>query len=359
MSDRAHAEYPPSSLEHYNNCPGYLPSKEPAGWAAERGQKLHKAWETGNLAGLTEEEQRAVYTVKSECYEGGTIYREFILQAKGLTWGTADYLCVAGRTAYLVDAKFGRLSVPVTTDNIQMWAYCLGIWFKWPAVDEIHVKVVCPFRGESSTATFRRSTHYQSFFNFIVRIIEKTELYRRTGDPTLLSYTEKTCSFCVRADCPIKIKRMADAFNVPKTVQCLAPVKMTPEQISEAKLLAIQFRRWAKAVDDKAQEMSDAGVEIPGFERKYRAGSREVLGQEISSVFHLVSKIVELPSSGLQSALTLSLPKTEKIVSDLSPQGQKKVNVEKFQDALRDADIGQSTAGTYYLKVKPEIYDEK
>jgi hypothetical protein len=285
--------------------------------------------------------------------------REVTLIAKGLTWGTADFVSIDNSVAYLEDAKFGRLAVIPAKNNIQMWAYCLGIWDTYHEIDEIRVYILVPHRDEVSFASFHRKTHYQSFFNFISRILEKAEMYRRTGDTALLSYNEKTCSFCVRVNCPIKIKRLADAFDITNTVQCLSPVEMTPEQISEAKLIAMQFKRWAKAVDDKALAMSDAGMEIPGFERKYRAGSRVVEGQEVSSVFHIVSKIVDLPSSGLQSALTLSIPKTEEIVKDLSPFGKKKVNVEKFQDALRDADIGQPTAGTYYLKVKPEIYDDK
>src|SRR6202043_3993236 len=110
MSD--HAEFPPSSLEHYNNCPGFIQAVSEDEYFSEKGTRLHKAWETGNYEGLTDDERHAVAFVQA-CEPKQSIdpVREEKINCAGITWGTIDYYEVFKDKAWIVDAKFGRISV--------------------------------------------------------------------------------------------------------------------------------------------------------------------------------------------------------------------------------------------------------
>jgi hypothetical protein len=228
--------------------------------------------------------------------------------------------------------------------------------------DAIHVFIAVPYRGEVTHATFHRKTHYDSFKFYISRIIEKVEIFRKTGDTTMLSYHPKSCSFCARYNCPIKQKRLIDAAGLdPVEFPLNLTLEMNPEQISQAKILANQFKRWAAEVDKRAMELSDAGQEIPGFERKFMAGRRRnVSSSDIDALWRIVGPHI---TYDFQQFVTLTgeinLVKVTELIRDLSPTGQKKDREQKFLDALRDADIGQPSGGSYYLKPKPEIYDER
>ena len=134
--------------------------------------------------------------------------------------------------------------------------------------------------------------------------------------------------------------------------------ELSPADISKAKILVNQFKRWAAEVDKRAMELSNAGQEIPGFERKFRLGAKkDATGEEIEKV------IGEMPQYTARevflAAGELNLKKCVNMVRDKSPRGLKQIREDEFLDALRDADIGQPQGGYYYLKPKPGIYDEK
>jgi hypothetical protein len=361
MSD--HAEFPPSSLEHWNNCPGFIQAESEDDYFSEKGTRLHKAWETGDST-LTEDEAKAVSFV-SQCENDlvGSIIREQKINCAGITWGTIDYVKLVHQKAYLIDAKFGRISVQPAQTNIQMWAYSLGVWTE-TTVDEINVIIAVPYRGEVTNATFKRKTHCDSFKAYISRIIERVEQFRRTGDVSMLSYHPKSCSFCARYNCPIKQKRLTEALGAdPLTPFFNLPAELDPQQISQAKILVNQFKRWAAEVDKRAMELSDGGAAIPGFERKFMSGrKKDIPGVDINRVWQIlngvVSPVTYTYKDLMGAAGVLNIPACVALIREKSSSGQKQANEQKFLDALRDADIGQPTGGYYYLKPKPEIYDE-
>jgi hypothetical protein len=365
MSDSQHAEFPPSSLEHWNNCPGFIQAVDEEGYFSERGTKLHKAWETGNLEGLTEDEAKAVESViRSQPQWSKSTLREFKVNVAGITWGTVDYLNIEeSGHEFLMDAKFGRISVQPAQTNIQIWAYSLGVWYELPKANQIDVTIAVPYRGEVTHATFHRKTHYDSFKFYISRIIEKVEQFRKTGDVSMLSYHPKTCSFCSRINCPIKRGRLKEVMGTaelgfPNTIEVS---ELSVDEISQAKILSNQFKRWAAEVDKRAMELSNEGEEIPGFERKFMSGRRKnALLDQIKETIRIASSII--PGQPLPDiwhvAGEIHIAKVVELIRENSPRGHKETNEEKFLDALRDADIGQPQGGYYYLKPKPEIYDE-
>jgi len=185
----------------------------------------------------------------------------------------------------------------------------------------------------------------------------------------MLNYNAKSCAFCARSNCPVKQKRLSEVLNQPLEFETNIPVKdLDAEEISQAKILSNQYKRWAATVDKRAMELSNAGQEIPGFDRCYRSGSREVSGGDIGEAYEKVKEILDVPSNFygfvddfvdfVYTACTLSVTDAVKWLRDQSPRGTKKQNEESFLDALRDAGIGHPKAGYYYLKIKSEIYEE-
>lgn len=59
----AHHRFSPSQLMYREACPGWQPDEGPSSPQAEEGTMLHKALETGDLAGLTEEQTKCVKMV--------------------------------------------------------------------------------------------------------------------------------------------------------------------------------------------------------------------------------------------------------------------------------------------------------
>lgn len=366
MSDSQHAEFPPSSLEHYNNCPGFIQAVSLDDCFSEKGTRLHKAWEGKEPVELTPDEADAVRVVR-ECEprgKFGTPSHEMKVNCAGITWGTLDYLQVdwVNKTGYLVDGKFGRIGVQPAQTNIQIWCYSLGIWAEFAGVEEVRATVAAPYRGEVTIGTFHRKTHYDSFKFYIARIIEKVVIFRKTGDVSMLAYHPKTCAFCSRINCPIKQRRVAEAAGAtmlpfPAEVE---PGELNAIEIAQAKILANQAKRWIAEVDKRAMELSDHGHLIPGFERKFMSGRKKAVGDlQIKELWHVVLKIVPIPFGDLMfAAAEVNIPACVQLIRLNSPAGQKEKNEQKFLDALRDADIGQPSGGYYYLKPKPEIYDE-
>jgi hypothetical protein len=62
MSD--HHKFSPSQLMYREACPGWQPDEGPSSVAAAEGTMMHKALETGDYSGLTEEQKKCVDMVQ-------------------------------------------------------------------------------------------------------------------------------------------------------------------------------------------------------------------------------------------------------------------------------------------------------
>lgn len=60
-----HHEFSPSQLMYREACPGWKPDDGPQSVAAAEGTLMHKALETGDCSGLTEEQTRCVEMVSN------------------------------------------------------------------------------------------------------------------------------------------------------------------------------------------------------------------------------------------------------------------------------------------------------
>ena len=205
---RGHAKVSPSQLNNRSACEGWLPerNKQIHPVTAE-GTRCHEALETGDDSLLESEwEERHVAT----CRE----YLEILPDAEvqsieplieilgGRTWGYADLVRLDRRvnpeSSDLVDYKFGYNPVKDSSENLQVIAYALGLFEKYPTLKEITAHLLMARLGKVSIHTFKRS-EYTKLKQIVQEVLDKAE----NPDPANFNVSYSNCVYCDRkGTCP-------------------------------------------------------------------------------------------------------------------------------------------------------------
>ncbi len=364
MSETKHATYGPSSLKLRRICPGWRNDNTRDQTAADEGTLMHTAYETGDLSKLDVEQRACVekalkFTASLE-RGADEVHKEVRLNILGgLTFGTADRVLVYKkvRRAVMVDLKNGRVAVDDAEFNLQGWAYVIGIFDQFD-VDEVEAIFVSPRRDEVTRHTFKRSD-YTRLATEIRRIIERCQAFdasidekNRTCDASLLNAHDDACCYCgFIAKCPKHANygiEIAKKYAPLEIVDDVHSSELTdPTRMARLFTVARIIERWAESVKKHATDMAKQGMEIPGFELRERAGTREITNPVLA-----YNVLVE---SGLEpieivSAAKLSLSKIEKLVSDKAPRGQKSKSVATLNAALAANDAINSGESIHYLQ---------
>lgn len=357
-----HAQFGPSSLKNRELCPGWRPDRNSDTSAADEGTMMHLAAETGDVSRLNAEQLDCVtkclnYTAP---YEKGAL--EILKETRldildGLTFGTADRVVIRelpsnsrGQHAHLLDWKFGRAAIDDAEYNRQGWAYLLGIFAKFPAVELVTVHFLVPRRDEILRHTFKRSDIPR--IELVIRtIIERCKTFDETKDPSMLNPSEHACLYCgAKGKCP---KLHDSALTLAKKYAPLEVVDEThssqitdPNEMAKALTLARILEKWCESVKKHANDFVNNGAEIPGYERAERAGTREInnpiLALPVLQEFLTPEEII--------SASKLSISKLEKFVSDKAARGQKQKQIANFNRKLIEHECVTNGESTTYLK---------
>lgn len=276
-----HAPQSPSKLHYLEQCPRYENRPGNAGPAAEEGTRLHAATETGCLTGLTSEQAHQVtccleYT-KSLEKPGSTIIREVKLAVEDAgTWGTCDWLQIAGTHMDVVDYKFGLGSVPDAEVNPQGWAYVLGAWALPEAKDvkTATVHFLLPRRDEITTHTFHKDVDQPRMLARVGAIVARAQ------NPDAAPTPGSGCLYCGRkGSCPAFL---GTALMAPKQAGIDIPAITHPDQIkspavlSNLLALAPQIEDWCSQIKQIALDRARNGEEIPGYTLAHRKGRRTI-----------------------------------------------------------------------------------
>jgi hypothetical protein len=156
MTDERKAKPSASAAERWVNCPGYfLPSlqvENPSNEDADEGTRLHKAVETGDMAGLDDEQATAVREAQEATErlvgdifwsDGFSEMREQRLWLDESFSTRIDYAAIGDTGALLVDYKFGRGDVTEAAGNLQLMAQA-AILHATMGVNYCHVAIVQP-----------------------------------------------------------------------------------------------------------------------------------------------------------------------------------------------------------------------
>lgn len=336
-----HATYSPSSLESREICPGWENRGGDSPAAAE-GTKMHLALETGDYAGLEEEQIKAVQAVADifehyieELGPNPTVVRECKLTIRDLTWGTADLVAIAGDKAFIGDAKFGWVSVDSAETNIQGWAYTLGLWQANPQVENVTVCFAQPRRDEVDVHTFNRQRDMKRMLLRVATIIARCKKHTEAD----LRPDESNCIYCAHlATCkPVHTKALVITKGY-MTADSDLPALFDPAQLatpdlrSQAERLRKVLEKWCEAVASDNLQYRMAGNEIPGFEIKFRKGDRQITDAQIA--WDIASQ--HITADEFAACSKVSVAQLEKAISDKAPRGQKGKAMQALEDELTD-----------------------
>jgi len=365
-----HHEYGPSSLGYREVCPGWTRDTFADTTKADEGTRLHKAIETGDIAGLTEDQVALVVkcrTLLAELSSGAEkVDLEVMLQILGgLTFGTAD-VKIRRRTkqgklrVVVTDWKTGQEGVTPAEDNRQGHAYLLGAAATDPDAEELEIVFALPRRDEVDRHVFTRKDLPK--LELAVRtIIARCEEYKRTGDESMLNPTTTVCGRCGNlGKCP-KAKTYALT-----TAKQYAPLELVEEthgsQITDVAQMAkfvTALKVLEKMVESGKHHATQFALDHGGlrdhtgklvYEIAEKASPRKIsnLGAAVE-----VFRETGLSDAELLSCAELSLTRALKLASDRAAKGQKGKVLAAVETRLSDAGaITQGEPSRFLRKVK-------
>lgn len=279
MGDTGHHTFGPSALDSLSRCVRfkYNDSDEDA---ASEGTLLHKAFETGDLAGLDAEQKQCVTTLESYVeslkFEDGGVpsdwedFREVKLELTGLTYGTCDRLLVnrKRRVAHVIDAKFTRRD---SAHSFQLETYGACAAEAYPFVTIVETHIAAPRLGgvereEYDAKTLVRDTR------------ERIEaLYARIADKaTPATPDEDLCCKCGNAAaCPAighTVAAVARGTGLPLPDVFAPDAIVSLRDRAIAQILAGAMINWGEQVrKNNAAFVDETGTDIPGYRRQRRS----------------------------------------------------------------------------------------
>lgn len=345
-----HAKYSPSSLAYREICAGFINRNE-SGPAAEEGTLLHKAVETEKLDGLNEEQRQcAEMCLQFVAGEEAAFRPEQILSeqrlsiCEGLTFGTADRIAIAGKRALLFDYKFGRNSVPDAEENPQLQAYAIGVFEKFPKVEEVRVFILLPRRDEICWAVYQRKdlSRLQLRVQTIIARCEVPEPELRPTDHCLYCAAQGICPALHKHALTIAAG-YEDEIQLPDEFQ---PSKIAdPSTMSRALSVARVMEKWCESVKHHALQMRLGGHEIPGHELRSRSGTRKIVDPLAA---WLAVKDRMTPDQFI-GCTEVSLSKLETTFAEATPRGGKAKAKQELCEALADLGIVETGKESFYL----------
>lgn len=279
-----HHKYGPSTLDALSKCVRFKYDETQDEDAASEGTELHAAAETGNTAGLDEEQARCVDSARSYAeflkFEDGADpadwedLREVRLELKDLTHGTADRVLINRklRRIHVVDYKFTRIE---NDHALQLRAYGAALAEKMLAEGSVgewsvamHVvapRLATPIEREEALGT-----------PLLLRVRAEIEaLYERIEDPFVEATPhEDLCRKCGRAGTCPKLRGVALAvapsigLPLPGTfdIDAATPRDRAIMQVLAGALVQLA-EKWKKGNADAVA----GGLEIPGFKLTTRS----------------------------------------------------------------------------------------
>lgn len=268
---KKHARYSPSTLDNLSKCIRfkYVDTDQSA---ANEGTELHKAYETGNLSGLNEEQEQTVTKVidytRSLMATGDWVeIAEMKLTLEDLTYGTADRVLIhkTEPIAHVLDAKFGRL--PADYDfQIQTYGAALveKLRKEGRELGKIITHVVAPRQDLIDTQTYAPSELLSAIRK------EITELYEKIDDPfNPPTPHDDLCGKCARAArCPAMGNVVASAaprMGLPLPSSFAPDAMVSVRDRAIAQVLAGAFETWAKQIKKNNATFAREGGQVPGY----------------------------------------------------------------------------------------------
>lgn len=371
-SERAHAEFGPSSLKYYSICAGYH-GKEGTNSAAEMGTRIHEALEVRDVSALQSEEEVQIYermlAEELETFdnvfggvEGVTIKREMRLtlelDCKTPTFGTSDIVAWKDSIGLQIDYKTGISKIDPPNSNWQAKAYALATFQMFPHLETIHFAFLVPKRNEILIGKFERSEEAQLRKEISDVIIAAETTRPKWGNKTIdLDDLNPSvnCRFCQHEEhCPalgavaIEVARRYRPDLLPDGPIASGDIDDT-ETIEKLYVVAKIVENWASGIKHKATGMANSGIEFETLRLKSMGALKKTKEKN-----YLAQLAVRhgLDLTEVIEAADLTLTQLSKVLHDKAPKGKKSFIVDSFEKEAIDLGIVEVGPTRYTLSSK-------
>lgn len=289
-----HHPFSPSSIDRIKACPGSwfmqqgMPREESD--EADEGTMLHDRVATGDLSGLTAEQEELIHACEDRLEEIGwgeaEIIHEKPLEIYGsdgdvLTSGTADVVVLhrdaSGKveTVDIIDWKFGRTPVKEVSRNFQLAAYALGAMQLY-GVSECNAHIIQPRIHAESEYCFTKPANIQ--YNI-------EQMIKRAKADTIVLEAGEHCKYCrAKSKCPA-FARVFEAVDVPNEDALTNPETLL-ELWNKSKVVEKYIDKIKEAVEAYVTEHGELG----GWHWKEKPGNREI--KDVSALMNRVGDII-------------------------------------------------------------------
>jgi hypothetical protein len=216
-----------------------------------------------------------------------------------------------------MDWKFGQLPVAPARDNIQLKAYALGVFERFPSVLKLEAALVTPRMEE-------RYTHH-AFWSYEAEDIraELEGIIAQANSPFKKPNGGSHCAYCTnKPQCPVlneAARATADELNllpIPRQEGGISLI--TPEDRTKAMLLASILPDWATLVKRECTRLAlEHGEETPMFSVRRRIGNLAI--KDLNIVLDFAQEHGVSRERILLDASSVSLSKLTDILMETAP----------------------------------------
>jgi phosphohistidine phosphatase SixA len=286
---------------------------------------------------------------------------------KSTTAGYADKILISycGTIAHVADYKFGMWPVTHAKENLQGIAYALGVFKRWPKIQEITIHFLQPLLNAKTSATLFRSdipSHYFRICAVVARArVAREQLAKELAAKQEPSYEQATpnvptCSFCDHlGKCK---KALAIAIQVGHKFSPLdIPADLTPTMIhndkdtSMAMKLAMVVATWAKAFRTViTNRVINGDAEVPEGFTIVSQEKRELV--DLAAYRKAAIKIIG--AKAFEETLQTTFGAVEKLIAEKAPRGIKTKVVEAFKHETEESGCVTRSLPITFLKAIPK-----
>lgn len=318
------------------------------------GKLLHRALETGDLRGLTENQLRLVGMcaeyVNHTLPQGTTRKHEMKFPIVGQDYGYGDLVGIKGNKGWYIDYKFGFGKQEDVEVNPAAQAYALGMMTVFPYLTSVECHYMYPRLEEISVATFK-----QADLPRIVARITAIKERHNAATPETCSYHEDTCVYCTHlGKCPTAAKALLPlAQKYADTHEMEVPVVPDLSAIRDPETWARIYRglpaleALVGSIKRHALEFrQESGIEIPGTALREKKGARSILSPLGAWE---VAKTFGVSQEAFLGACSVSVSDLIKEVRDLAPRGKKDAVEQQLECKLSDVGVLTQGASSWHL----------
>lgn len=259
---------------------------------------------------------------------------------EGTTAGYVDHVLISHdrRYAEMFDWKFGMWPVTEAGDNLQGIAYSLGLFKRYPDLQQVRFFFKQPHLGLVSEAVFDRAK-IPALYLRVQTVVARAREARAKGDFSYSRPAVPVCNFCSNLGrCPAVA---AFACHVGHKFHPLAiPADITPTMLQDASqtslglnlcsVLKVWCGAFRRQITDRVLRRE---APLPPGQRIVQMTKREI----IDMTKYKEVALQYLTADEFETTLETSLGAVETLVQDKAPRGSKSALVSEFKDKLKSA----------------------